>query len=147
MPHERNKVEFGSPEWMRALREEIPAVISKHPEVAAITFTLCEVLRNVPEHLDIDGSRLIAWHYRMADGTVRFMPGRVVDADVTIICDYEVMLPLARRIHAGDDEAQAWQADIVKKAISEERMRIDGDPAVIPPFFATLHDRIAARTR
>lgn len=94
---------FGTQEWLDAVAAQVAA-----DEIADVTFTLQQVVRDTP-----DGD--ISYVVRFADGGAVASLGPADDAEVTITQDHATALELAR----GDLIAQA--------AFMQGKLKVTGD--------------------
>jgi len=136
------KIEFGSPEWLAALKGMIQTYMAKAGP--GLELSICEVFTGVPKHLDKNGNGVISWYCRIADGKLRFEEGEIDDADIKSVCDYTFILPFAR-MKIGPEtmaEYEKMQAEGVKTG----KLKREGDRAKVPPAFYGMHNDLAEIT-
>ncbi len=135
------KFEFCSIEWVEAAREYLLA----HAEGADLTDlnAFNEVFTDAPDHLNPDAGGRIGWYLRVADGRLEVAAGVLPSADLRVTCDYQTVLPAARRL-SSDDPLDETSRQALTDAINGE-----GDPSVMAglTWMAGLHDAMAIQTR
>lgn len=136
------KVEFASPAWFAALREKFSAYAQKAPE--GFDFSVCEVFTGVPEHLDKDGSGVIAWHCRITPGKFDFHYGESDAVDMKTVTDYQFILPFAR-MHLGPETQAEYQREMAKGLEGGKIVR-QGDGSKAPPELYAIHNDLAEIT-
>ncbi|MCM8729810.1 hypothetical protein ACFO8O_02335 [Hephaestia sp. GCM10023244] len=138
----RDKIEFAGPEWHARLK----ALLERYTTLAdpGLRLSICEVFTAVPPHLDADGTGRIAWHCRIADGTVAFHDGEIPTADLKTIADYDFVLRLARMKieEATLADYRALQAE----GAASGKLVSTGDPALVPAVFHGMHNDLAEIT-
>lgn len=136
------KLEFLSPQWIEALREEAERLMRDAGAGSGVRFSLVEHYRAAPARLlrsdELEpGFRL--WVEGEAVGAAYgAAPGACGDLTVEAIWDDAVR---AVKMHKGGEyeRFRAWR-------ISNGRLKIEGDPGGVPAWLAGLHDAIGART-
>lgn len=137
------KIELGSPEWLAALKGHIERFVAT-PNGQKTTWSLCEVFTGVPGHLDKDGTGVIAWHCRIADGRVVFAEGEANDVDMKTTTDYDFILPMARLVLS--PETAATLAAHSQAGVESGKMKREGDSSGVPPEFHAIHNDLAVIT-
>ena len=143
------KVEFGSPAWM-----ELVADLFRQAAVASPLplpdLTLCEMYRNAPRHLTLEGSRDIAWTLRIRAGAVTMAPESCDDAeaDRKSESEYGEAIELARFVITAENAA----CYIERLADLERRGKYRKVRDVLPnsgelAAFAAVHNVIAQATK
>ena len=137
-----DKVEFASPEWFAALRQMFSAYAQTAP--AGLDFSVCEVFTGVPQHLDKDGSGVIAWHCRLTPGKFDFHYGVSDDVDMKTVTDYEFILPFAR-MKIGPETAEEYQRRMAE-GVAGGKITRAGDGSKAPPELYGIHNDLAEIT-
>ena len=138
-----NKIELASPEWFAALKAHIERFVAT-PNGQKTRWSLCEVFTGVPKHLDKDGSGVIAWHCRIADGKMDFAYGAADDVDMKTTTDYDFILPMARLVLTPETAAEL--AAHSQKGVESGKMKREGDSSGVPPEFHAIHNDLAVIT-
>lgn len=133
------KVEFASPAWFGEVRRMFEAYAATAPRDFA--FSVCEVFTDVPAHLDKDGSGVIAWHFRIADGRFHFAYGEADDVDMKTVSDYDFILPFARMRIAPDTAAEYQKR--MQAGVEAGKLRRTGDGSKAPPELYAIHNDLA----
>jgi hypothetical protein len=117
-------------------------------DLSGIEVSFSEIFTDPPAHLDPERRGRIGWYFRVANGRVEVGEGVLEGADVGIVGDYATVLPLARVVHADDPQAAEAAGRDAERAISEGKLRFDGDRARLAtlPWTAVLHDTMARQT-
>ena len=139
------KVEFGSREWVAAMRRVFEESVADR-DLTGIEFSMGEEFTDPPAHLRREGSDTIGWHVRVRDGKVEVIDGPAADLDMRIVADYAMVLPMARVVMADQPDDEARQK-ITAENMS--KLRIEGDPTKLPPGFMEslgIHDKLAVIT-
>jgi len=102
-------------------------------DLAGIDFTLCEEFTSPPRDLRRTNAATIGFFVRVSDGRVEVGDRAIDDADVKIVSDYADALSIAR-----DPDAPAAQPSAMAERMAEGRLRLEGDPASVPPMLAEL---------
>lgn len=137
------KIELASPEWFAALKAHIERFVQT-PNGQKTNWSICEVFTGVPKHLDRDGTGVIAWHCRIADGKMTFAYGAADDVEMKTTTDYDFILPMARLIIGPDTAAEL--AAHSEKGIATGKMKREGVSTGVPPEFHAIHNDLAAIT-
>jgi hypothetical protein len=140
---EVERFEFGSPGWIAAFKALMPRYVAKvDPQVR---LSVCEVLTNVPAHLDHNGDGRIAWHFRIADSRVEFGDGYLEDVDHCEEADYDFILPEARQTYTPErmEEVRARRIQGAAEGKVKTRRR---DGLVMPAELVAMHNEMAIRT-
>lgn len=141
------KFELASAAWFREAFRLFDEAAKAHPEVE---FSVCEVFRKVPEHLDPGPDGTIAWHATIRGGRAVCAMGEVDAAavDVKTVADWDAVLPAARyKIDFGDPADLARYQQLTAKAHAEGRIVRQGDVSKAPPSLFAVHNALAERTR
>ena len=133
------KYEFASEEGVGQVRR-ILLELSEGQDLSHIETIFCEKFTNPPRSLSSDGSP-VGWYLKVSGGTLEVNSG-IVDADFTVVADYEFVLPLARATHA---ELAKNPPDAEEAAT---KMRREGDPSKVGSltFMGPLHDLLVEVT-
>ena len=152
MMTESEKAEFCSETWVSIVREYLTEALSGK-NLEGIQFSFCEVFTDPPAHLLEQDETKIGWYVAVANGELTVNRGLLEDADYTITCDYQTVLPLARMVFGDSPEGAAKAQKAVETATAEGKMKREGDPEAIAKYpvlaaaFTKLHDTLARRTR
>ena len=147
-----DRVEFISPAWIALAREVLTDLFANaKQDLSGVTFHMCEVFTDVPEHLAQTDDGRAGWHFRVNGKSVEVGSGEIDDADMKIIADYATILPAAKMMY-GKDTASAMQANQKTQAaaLKNGKVRSEGDFSKLPPALMSilmpLHNRLAERT-
>jgi hypothetical protein len=138
------RYEMGSAQWLAALHAFMTAA---RPQLNfAGDFTMCEVYRDVPDHI-AGGKDTVAFtvRFRKDCEDVGFELAEANDADFKLTIDYECVVPLGRLVVGGDPEKQAEMQRRIGEAVRAGRARIEGAPDEAM-LNAPVHDQIATMT-
>ncbi|MFN8040863.1 MAG: hypothetical protein U0Q07_16725 [Acidimicrobiales bacterium] len=137
----RPHLEFMSAPWIAMARHEITTALSRS-DLDIEPYTLSEEFTDPPPHLG-HGSDRIGFSIRVGRGRVEVDSSPTPDADCRVISDYADALVIAR----DPDTASADPAE-AERRIANVRLRIEGDPAGMPPQLQQLdiHRLLASRT-
>lgn len=133
------KYEFASEQWVGQVRR-ILLQLSEGQDLSSVETTFCEKFTDPPRNLSRDGSP-IGWYLKVSGGKLEVNSG-IIDADFTVVADYQFVLPLARATHA----------DLAKKPPNAEeaanKMTREGDPSKVGSltFMGSLHDLLVEVT-
>ncbi|HMG42053.1 MAG TPA: hypothetical protein VK611_12025 [Acidimicrobiales bacterium] len=141
------QVEFAGDEWFdlfrRRLHEVIPAMGSA---LEGVTFSICEIATDPPEHLADPGTNRVAWWFRIDGPTVEVGRGARDDVANRSEGDYSAVLTAARTVYADDPRTLDKQRRRRSSAVRRGR----ATPLVVPPeleeTLLELHDFLARRT-
>ena len=138
---------FCSAAWVGVAREYIEAQCAEH-DISGIETAFCEKFTDAPNEIATEGGDVTGWYFRIGRGKVEVGHGVIDDADVTIVADYETIVPLARTVFEGNPEGAAEAQKVLEEATTQGRMRREGnaDAMGATPFLAGLHDVLARRT-
>ena len=138
---------FCSAAWVHVAREYIEAQCAEN-DISGIETAFCEKFTDAPNGVATEGGGITGWYFRIAGGEVEVGHGVIEDADVTIVADYETIVPLARMVFEGHPERAAEAQQVLEEAAAQGRMRREGaeDALGATPFLAGLHDVLARRT-
>jgi len=146
-----DKVEFASAAWIAGAKDVLEDLIANaKQDLSGVTFNMCEVFTDAPEHIALTDDGKAGWHFRVKGKTIEVAAGEIDDADFKIIADYTTVLPLAKIIYgkypAGMKETQRIQAEGAKSG----KMRTEGEQSKMPPqlmpILMLLHNKMAERT-
>lgn len=137
------KIELASPEWFAALKGHIARFVAT-PNGQKTRWSVCEVFTGVPSHLDKDGTGVIAWHCKIADGTLTFAFGEADDVEMKTTTDYDFILPMARLVIGPDTAAEL--AAHSAAGIASGKMKREGDSSTVPPELHAIHNDLAVIT-
>ncbi len=140
--NDMTKFDFCSKEWIALAREYLLGQ-SEGADLAGVEVAFNEVFTHPPAHLDPDGAGKIGWFVRVADDRVEVGAGVLPSADLRVFCDYETVLPAARRLSTDPPLDDATRQALVNSVTRE------GDPSAMEglTLMAGLHDAMAVRTR
>lgn len=141
------KYQFASTEWVEFAHSYVLEQSSGN-SLDGINIRFSEVFTNAPTDLDPDSEGQIGWYLRIVDNQIEVDRGFLPDPDLRITADYQTVLPLARLVFAGDEEAGAVAQKTVEAAMADGRMSRSGDDAALAqvPWLANLHDDLARHT-
>lgn len=138
----RSNHEFMSPPWVAMAGREITNALAESDLDDVEPFTLSEEFTDPPRHLRRDGDT-IGFFVRVAQAHVEGGDRPDPNADCRVISDYADALAVARDPESGSaDPAEA------ERRIAEGRLRIEGDPALMPAVLQQLdlHRLLADQT-
>ncbi|MGB3409896.1 MAG: hypothetical protein WBA45_01760 [Microthrixaceae bacterium] len=134
--------EFMSPAWIAMAEREITNALAESDLDDVEPFTLSEEFTDPPRHLRRDGDT-IGFFVRVAQGHVEVGNRPDPNADCRVISDYADALSVAR-----DPESGSAKPAEAERRITDGRLRIEGDPALMPAVLQQLdlHRLLAGQT-
>jgi len=118
------------------------------PATLAEPFSLVEIFRNLPHHIEPNGDATFAWYVCVSAAGVDVGPGSLPDPDLRILMTHAVAVKLGRLAYE-DAASLAMRDDIYALAASDGSVTFEGD-AKLPPLFAAAllraHNRMAPQT-
>lgn len=149
---EITKFEFCSKDWVSVARDYLIDAVGD-ADLGSASFSFCEIFTDPPAHLLDEGETEIGWHLILANGELTINSGVLADADLRIIADYTLILPLAQIAFKDNPEGIAIAQKITEAAAASGKMKREGDdkafadmPPALAAAFAGLHDFLAHRT-
>jgi hypothetical protein len=140
-PTGTERLEFGSPAWMRRLGATIAELVAAEPS-PDVKASFSEEYVDVPaEH---QGSR--GWFVEVQGGDVRFETAPRRDADVVLVVDFAFARSHLLEISADDVVTRRRLRDEERRALAAGRVVVLGDLSAAPPQLAGLRDAAAAWT-
>ncbi len=141
------KYRFASNEWFAALH----AIFCERARLVAETepgfsYSICEVLTNVPGDLATLPGRRTAWHAIIRGADVMFERTERDDVELKNVADYESVLPLARFDTGNSRERAATLQQMSQALLADGRLQIVGTPRRNLGPFRSIHDAIARLT-
>ena len=138
---------FVSPGWVDFARSYVLGQ-AEGQDLSGITLRFSEVFTGVPPEIEPDSNGCTGWYIVVEDGRVEVGRGVLENPDLCITVDYETVLPLARAVFAGNEQAAANAQKQVEAAMSAGKMSRQGDDAAMSklPWLADLHDELARHT-
>ena len=140
--NEETRYDFCSEEWVAAAREYLEGR-TKDVDLSGISVTFNEVFSDAPAHLNPNAEGKVGWYMRVADGRLEVQTGILEDPDWRVSCDYETVLPAARRLST-DPPLDDATREALKKSIVREG---DHNATVDLDWMRGLHDHVAVRTK
>jgi hypothetical protein len=148
-----DKFEFGSAEWMHAVRGVFEKAVASAAESGELDdgfeFSICEVYNKVPSR--INPTNRVAWLMRVKHSTVSFVAEEADDVDFKLVGDYEVIGPLTRVMY---DEAGVPPPEVmsaITTASREGTFKTEIRPApagqAITSLFSGTHNAVVRLTR
>ena len=142
--------DYATTAWVAAVRDlATQLVVGK--DLTGLSFTMCEELTDPPPDRPLTTSGTIGWWLGIRDGRVETGDQPLEKADIRVVADYATHHDLSRRIWAGNPDAIANSKALRERAVSEGKLRIDGNLSTAPPLILELvhelHDRVAAITK
>src|SRR5580765_7822762 len=103
----QDRVEFLSDAWVEAARTFAAARVAEQPELAGVSFSLCESFANAPASVAGPDGRA-AWHLRLDAGSVEAGRGEIAETDIRVTGEYQPVLAVAQAVNAAGSDAFAW---------------------------------------
>ncbi|HEX2038218.1 MAG TPA: hypothetical protein VHF47_00635 [Acidimicrobiales bacterium] len=147
---EQPKVELAGDAWVDLARSYLEERVgSLGDALHDVDFSLCEVFRNPPPHLD-DGSGRLAWWFRIHGSTAEVGRGDRADVDGRYEVDYHEVLPRARLVY---DLGDPSIAEMLRRQAEDDRRAREaaGKPPLelspaVRKLLLDLHNFLAVRT-
>jgi len=141
------KFEFASQPYVQELRRQLEDAL-KDSDLAGLEFTMSEEYTNAPGHLCGPDSGSIGFHFKISGGCVEVEACPRDDADVSIIADYQSVLPFVRLEQGRDPVQDQATQDAAAQLMRQGKLVVKGDMAARPAVVqqAHLHNRMAIRT-
>jgi hypothetical protein len=140
--NDETKYDFASVDWIAIAREYLEGQ-TKDVDLSGINVSFNEVFSDAPAHLNPNAEGKIGWYMRVADGCLEVAAGILPAPDLRVGCDYETVLPAARRLSTDEplDDAtrQVLTDSIVREGDENATAELD--------WMRGLHDVMAVRTR
>jgi hypothetical protein len=141
------KYRFASKEWFAALH----AILCERARLMAETnpdfsYSICEVLTDVPDDLATMPGRRTAWHAIFRGRDVTFKREESDNVDVKNIADYESALPLGRFDTMGRPDRVATLQEMSRALIASGKLQIVGIPPKGLGPLRPVHDSLARLT-
>jgi hypothetical protein len=137
------KFEFGSRPWTEKLRDAIQRAVDEAG--LSTDYAFSEVYIDPPDHLAEPGVTL-GWCARIRGQYVDFTFEPADDVDFQVTTDYEAVLPLARMVFAGVDDADVVRERMVGELVASGKLAVKGDRTRRPPYLENIHDDMAKIT-
>jgi hypothetical protein len=141
------RLEFISAGWIEAARTLLEREVAAKADLAAVSFSLCEVFTEAPPHL-AGPAGVVSWYFRLQGGRIEVAAGDV-PAAVRVTGAYQAALGYAQIVYAAGAQSVTRQQRELKHRFGSDAFTVTGTvPATGPvrELLNTLHEYMTART-